>query len=807
MKKLLVIALAAFAMVACVNEEVTELPQGDAIAFESAFIDNATRAAEAVDPSTTTATLDGFNVWGFVKEHDGVIFNGTEVKKSNNGVWGYDGTQYWVPNQPYYFAALAPMNSVNVKNLVLATDDAAKLGLGSFKFTNVNGGEDLLYAKEMMTSKGLNEPNGAVKFQFQHLLSKVKFTFKNGFPTETASIKVTNVKMTAPAEAKINLAQADYAKAWTDHANTTTLEFGEVEKLANTQSAEVANERLTIPAAASQTYTITFDVELFMGAQSVYEVSKTSTVTGYELEMGKAYNFTAEINPDNLDLEEIVFDVEAVEGWEPQGGQVVDVAAAELKAAFENGGSYNLYTNVAVAEPLVLAQGKTLNLNLNGYTINAGLKQEGRHHYAIDNYGTMTIEGNGAINARGVENFGTMTINGDVTITNVDTNGGSAIWNEGNLTINAGTYTTNAGAGEGSYGSALNTQEGGVAVINGGTFEAYSQLTYAILNYGTTTINDANVKGKHGAVASAEGCETVIYGGSFELMSNPAVSDHCAYYVSAIYGGQFTLGENTDSGAQVFYESTIADGYAAVNVGGWYKVVEGTLATNAAELQAALNNAEVSVIQLVEGNVYDAVIVAKSNKTIEGNGAEVKCINLYGADNLTIKNVKFDANKSVVAYDGNGNSRFYASIISGDNTNKAIKGAHNLVIDGCTFVGNFANGGTTIAFNDQSRPSGGSGNITIKNCTFENTGAYCHIYTYYAGDSTNGHGNFVIENNTFTSATLDKPIYLGKYASNVPVVVTGNTFESVTSQAGAIYVQDHSSYGVSVNASNNTYAE
>ena len=70
----------------------------------------------------------------------------------------------------------------------------------------------------------------------------------------------------------------------------------------------------------------------------------------------------------------------------------------------------------------------------------------------------------------------------------------------------------------------------------------------------------------------------------------------------------------------------------------------------------------------------------------------------------------------------------------------------------------------------------------------------------------NGHGDFVIENNTFNSACYAGPIYLGRYASNVPVEVTGNAFETVTSIDYAIYVQDHSSYGVSYNASNNTFA-
>ena len=366
MKKLLVFAFAAIGMVACVKEEVALLPKGDAICFENAFIDNATRAA--VDPSITTATLSGFNVWGFVKEYDGEIFNGVEVTKNNN-VWSYEGTQYWVPNQPYYFAALAPMNSANWSVVSKATGEEAKKGLGLVYFKNVDGSEDLLYAKDMVTSKGINEDNGAVKFQFQHLLSKVKFTFKNGFPTETASIKITNVKMTTPDSGEIDLANIE--NGWSlDGANLkgTTLEFGDVEKLAYTKSAEVAQERLTIPASADQHYTITFDVELFMGAQSVYEVSKTSVVTGHELAMGNAYNFIAEINPANLELEEIEFDVEDVEGWVPEGGQQVDVdyyynaesntysivTAAGLQevVAKINAGEYN--ANISLTKDIVL---------------------------------------------------------------------------------------------------------------------------------------------------------------------------------------------------------------------------------------------------------------------------------------------------------------------------------------------------------------------------------------------------------------------------------------------------------------------
>lgn len=376
MKKLLILGVAALGFAACVQENVVETPLGDAITFENAFIDNATRAA--VDPSTTTNTLAGFDVWGFVKEYDGTVFDDQDVTR-NGSIWTYSGTQYWVPNQPYYFAALAPMNSSNVEH-VLATGDAAKLGLGTVTFTNFDGTEDLLYATSKVTTNGANQPNNPVKFQFKHLLSKVKFTFKNGFVTNNASVKVTNIKMVAPAKASIALAQADYSKAWDLEDTPVTLAFGDVQQLSFGENAESAVERLTIPAADSYVYTVTFDVELFMGAQSVYTVTKTSTVTGVELELGKAYNFSAEINPENLELDSIQFDVIEVDQWTPESsssdlvvdGSVDAFAAdgAELNQAAAQGGKIQLTDDVDVAKVDLTTGTEDVVINAAGHKIN-----------------------------------------------------------------------------------------------------------------------------------------------------------------------------------------------------------------------------------------------------------------------------------------------------------------------------------------------------------------------------------------------------------------------------------------------------
>lgn len=168
-----------------------------------------------------------------------------------------------------------------------------------------------------------------------------------------------------------------------------------------------------------------------------------------------------------------------------------------------------------------------------------------------------------------------------------------------------------------------------------------------------------------------------------------------------------------------------------------------------------------------------------------------------------MKNITFDAAKAIKGYDGKGNAKQNANIITGGE-DKPNNGTDNLIIEGCTFTGKFANGGVAIAFTDQGRTNHGgqSGNITIKGCTFSTENANCHIYTYYSGK-----GKFIIENNIFATSTVGTPIYLGRYQSSTPVVVKGNKFATVATLEAAVYLQDHSSYGVSVDASDKTFGE
>ena len=333
MKKLLFVALAAVGMAACVQNEELAVVKSDAIAFDNLYVNNATK----VDPSLTLANLEDFQVWGWMGSENGTVFTGDEVRKSGSA-WIYDNTQYWVPEKNYYFEAVAPANG-NWEPLT--STDANLTGV---KFTNVSGEEDLLYAEYSVTTPNkATLANGVekVKLQFGHLLSKVQFSFKNGFTTDNVTVKVTGVEMTAPAKATVALNE----KAWSNYEDTVTLAFGDVEStlVANANSyTAAADQRLTIPTDANQVYTVTFNVAVYYGTQDTpaFSESLTSTISGYALEVGKAYNFTAVVGPEVFDMKPIEFTVVGVDAWD-KFGPMEDVSVGYTVAA---DGSYVVST-------------------------------------------------------------------------------------------------------------------------------------------------------------------------------------------------------------------------------------------------------------------------------------------------------------------------------------------------------------------------------------------------------------------------------------------------------------------------------
>ena len=336
MKKLFVSALAILGLVACAKDDVVSVQDNrSAIGFNT-FVENATR----VDPSLTNDNIQEFSVWAYMNSADGVVFNDELVSRSGDA-WTYTNLQYWLVGNNYTFAAFAG-NRADVTGLPVGAAMYNE-GLGEITFTNVEGANDILFAAATVNDAAADQE--AVNIQFDHLLSKVKFSFKNGFANPNTTITVEDIKMTAPLTGSVDLAVAAYNTpyVWTRGTEAVTLEFGDMNGLNKLSISEGAKEsddqRLTIPTGADYEYTVTFLVKVYNGTEKGLERPMEVKLSGIEFVAGHAYNLVATINQENLNLNAIEFTVE-VDEW------VEEDVNADAKVDY----SYDSAANIAQVE-------------------------------------------------------------------------------------------------------------------------------------------------------------------------------------------------------------------------------------------------------------------------------------------------------------------------------------------------------------------------------------------------------------------------------------------------------------------------
>ena len=294
-------AVAAVAMLAsCSNDETTgKAVNGNTIKFDG-FVNKSVKGA-ANDLNNTTFT--SFQVWGLMSkgEQTGTPFVGTTVTKSGPE-WTYNGNVYWENGYNYSFVAIAPAGFGTFN----APDKVGEYG--SIDFENGEGTTDLIYDIDdyYVTNAVSTEGScpAAIKFTFNHLLSRVKFAFKNGMD-DGSTINVTGVTITnANTKATATLGET---AAWALAKDNTTgnLTFGNV--LLDGQATDFAapeskatDHKYMIPAISDgQKYTVTFTVTRHhSGVTDQYE--HTVELPEITMEQGKSYNFTAELNAQNI---------------------------------------------------------------------------------------------------------------------------------------------------------------------------------------------------------------------------------------------------------------------------------------------------------------------------------------------------------------------------------------------------------------------------------------------------------------------------------------------------------------------------
>lgn len=284
MKKIF-IALAALATLAACNKEAAiETPQGEAIAFGDAFVDNSTKAIYE-----SANDLTGFKVWGNVAN---VALYGTEGatvtrdSKDLGKAWTCSVTRYWTPSSTFNFAAIANDTGTDCVD-----------GIPTKISYTLNGTDpaDLVYGTAAATTNETCVPsgsitNGVVSFTLGHLLARVKVSFENQIEGGEYTYAISNVTLSTWEKGVYTI--ANKTAPWAREGNgTAVLPYKAITSLAYSTTPTETGAQVLIPGAPM---TLGFTYELKLNGTTIYTdtVSKNVETT---LVKGHSYNLNVQL--------------------------------------------------------------------------------------------------------------------------------------------------------------------------------------------------------------------------------------------------------------------------------------------------------------------------------------------------------------------------------------------------------------------------------------------------------------------------------------------------------------------------------
>ena len=218
-----------------------------------------------------------------------------------------------------------------------------------------------------------------------------------------------------------------------------------------------------------------------------------------------------------------------------------------------SGGTYTMeggpYTGTITVE---VEDGEDVIINITGNVttnINAALIKVAKGHVTI-NGGTATLKNtntqNGYIYPKalialsGADENTTVEINGGTYIKEAGPAAECSFGGVGTLTINSGTFETKTG-GAVENNSSLYQEVPAVMQIEEGTFIGQTDDSYALVNYGTTIINNGEFKSKYYGIKNS-GRDLYIHGGTVEGGRCAVHGDYCSSNQTiTITGGDFRL--------------------------------------------------------------------------------------------------------------------------------------------------------------------------------------------------------------------------------------------------------------------------
>ena len=257
MKKLIILAAAAIAAVACSRTFDTAPANQQAIGF-STWADVMTKARATAGDNTAFQDGDIFDIYGFktVGGTNSVVFNGDDVTATVSGstvTWDYETHRFWDPAaSSYTFFAVLPANQL----------ETAPAETGLFVSKDITFGDptnfsnDILVAdKKVMNGTGSSAPysySNPVEMQFNHIASSVDLLVKKDATLGDAVVKVTALSLLNIHNSG-HFTVSEYASniptvTWDEAATTSKLNSGEYVVL------DAAKNSDDVTAAGQTTY-------------------------------------------------------------------------------------------------------------------------------------------------------------------------------------------------------------------------------------------------------------------------------------------------------------------------------------------------------------------------------------------------------------------------------------------------------------------------------------------------------------------------------------------------------------------------
>lgn len=312
MKKLVVLAAAAIAAVACTRTFDMAPVNQQAIGF-STWADVMTKARANSNDNTAFQSGDVFDIYGFktVGGTNHVVFDGDDVIATVSGstvTWDYAPHRFWDPAaSSYTFFAVLPAG-----NLATAPAETGLFVSNDIPFNDpTNFSNDILVAdKKVVTGTGTIAPysySNPVEMQFNHVASSVDLLVKQDNTLGDAVVKVTALSLLNIHNSG-HFTVSEYATnvptvTWTEASPASKLNSGEYVVLnASSDTDDVTATGKTTYDSHSASNTVTA-APIFQGY-----VFMPQDITATEQQIKLSYTIQVGTEAPNV-YTDIVFDI------------------------------------------------------------------------------------------------------------------------------------------------------------------------------------------------------------------------------------------------------------------------------------------------------------------------------------------------------------------------------------------------------------------------------------------------------------------------------------------------------------------